>query len=100
MARVSERFRWVWLLMTVVMGIGLLAGTGILYTNHVQRETREEIIQLEREAREEAVRVEREAQRDLCELLAVFDDPSAPPPTTARGRAQVEAMRAYRAKRC
>jgi hypothetical protein len=89
MARMTERQRWAWLLATVVMGIGLLAGAGILYTNHVQRETREETI-----------RVEREAQQDLCELLAVFDDPSAPPPTTDRGRAQVEAMRAYRAKRC
>jgi len=43
---------------------------------------------------------QREAQRDLCALVAVFDDPSAPPPSTDRGRAQQRAMRDYRAKRC
>jgi H+/Cl- antiporter ClcA len=77
-ARVTERARWAWLLATVVMGIGLLAGAGILYTNSV----------------------ERAGQRDLCELIAVFDDPAAPPATTDRGRAQQTALRAYRAKRC
>jgi len=43
---------------------------------------------------------EHEAQKDLCALVAVFDDPSAPPATTPRGQAQQDAMRAYRAKRC
>lgn len=85
----SERARWIWLLITVVMGIGVLAGTGVLYTNTV-----------EREGREESARIEREAQRDLCELLSVFDDPAAPPATTPRGIAQQQALRAYRAKRC
>lgn len=42
---------------------------------------------------------EREAQRDLCELLGVFVAPT-PPPETGRGRAQYEALSAYRAKRC
>jgi len=86
---VSERFRWVWLLMTVVMGVGLLAGGGILYTNHV-----------ERKGTAERIRIEREAQQDLCEMMRVFDDPSAPPPTTDRGRAQVAAIRTYLLKRC
>lgn len=39
-------------------------------------------------------------QRDLCALVAVFDDPSAAPPTTERGRQQRDAMRAYREHRC
>jgi hypothetical protein len=44
-------------------------------------------------------RNEREAQRDLCEMLGVFIAPT-PPPETARGRQQYDALRAYRAKRC
>jgi hypothetical protein len=89
MARMTERQRWAWLVIILLAGLGALAGAGILYTNHV-----------ERKGRAESERVEREAQRDLCELLAVFDDPSAPPPTTDRGRAQAAAIRSYRAKRC
>jgi hypothetical protein len=89
MARVAERWRWLWLVVMVIAGVGGLAGSGILYTNSV-----------ERRGQQENIRIEREAQADLCELLAVFDDPSAPPPTTERGRAQAAAMRAYRAKRC
>lgn len=89
MARVTERLRWAWLVILLIVAVGGLAGSGILYTNSV-----------ERQGWEERVRIEREAQQDLCELLAVFDDPDAPPPTTDRGRRQVEAMRAYRAKRC
>lgn len=85
----TERARWMWLVVTIIMGIGLLAGAGVWYTNTV-----------EREGREERIRIEREAQQDFCELLAVFDDPNAPPPTTERGIAQVRALRAYRAKRC
>jgi hypothetical protein len=89
MARMAERWRWVWLFVVLIGGIGGLAAGGVLYTNAV-----------EREGRAEDRRIQQEAQQDLCELLAVFDDPLAPPPTTARGRAQVEAMRAYRTKRC
>lgn len=85
----AERWRWVWLFVVLIAGIGGLAAGGVLYTNAVQRE-----------AREETVRVEREAQADLCELMRVFDDPTAPPPTTDRGRAQVAAIRAYLLKRC
>jgi hypothetical protein len=100
MARVSERFRWVWLLMTIVMGIGLLAGTGIIYTNSVERRVRTDIEQVERARVIERERVEREAQADFCELMRVFDDPAAPPPQTARGRAQQDGIRAYLRKRC
>lgn len=70
--------RWVWLVLTLLMGLGALAVFNVLYTNSV----------------------ERGADRDFCTLLAVFDDPSAPPPTTERGQRQVAAIRAYRAKRC
>ena len=85
----AERWRWLWLVILLIAGLGGLAGGGILYTNSVQRHSREE-----------TQRVEREAQQDLCELLAVFDSPSAPPATTDRGRAQQQAIAAYRAKRC
>jgi hypothetical protein len=44
-------------------------------------------------------RNERDAQRDLCDMLAVFIAPT-PPPETERGRAQYDALAAYRAKRC
>lgn len=90
MARMATGWRrWAWLVLTLIVGFGGLAGGGILYTNSV-----------ERRGRAEDARIIREQQADLCELLAVFDDPSAPPPETDRGRAQVAAMRAYRAKRC
>lgn len=44
-------------------------------------------------------RNEHDAQRDLCELIGVFIAPT-PPPETARGRTQYDALSAYRAKRC
>lgn len=79
MARVATGWRrWAWLVLTLLVGLGALAVVNVLYTNSV----------------------ERGADQDFCALLAVFDDPSAPPPTTERGRRQVEAIRAYRAKRC
>lgn len=81
--------RWAWLVLTLLTGVVLLAVVNIVYTNGV-----------ERRGRAEDAKIVREQQADLCELLAVFDDPFAPPPTTERGRAQVAAMRAYRAKRC
>lgn len=85
----TERSRWTLLVLTLVIAVGGLAGSGILYTNRVQQQGHQERLQ-----------IEREAQRDLCEMLAVFIDPSAPPPTTERGRVQADALRAYRAKRC
>lgn len=85
----TERARWALLVLSLVLAVGGLAGTGILYTNSVQRH-----------AREETARIEREAQQDLCDLLSVFDDPNAAPPTTERGRTQQAGLRAYRAKRC
>lgn len=85
----TERLRWAWLVVLLIVAVGGLAASGILYTNRVQEQ-----------GRQERIRIEREAQQDLCELLAVFDDPSAPPATTDRGRAQQKAMAAYRAKRC
>lgn len=70
--------RALWLLLTLLAGLGTLGVVNVLYTNSV----------------------ERDAQRDLCALLAVIDDPNAPPPATDRGRQQRDAIRAYRAKRC
>jgi hypothetical protein len=66
------------LVLTLLAGLGALGVINVLYTNSV----------------------ERDAQHDLCALLAVIDDPNAPPPATARGRQQRDAIRAYRAKRC
>lgn len=74
----SERWRWVWLYVVLVIGFG----GGLFVTLLI------------------VDRNERAAQQDLCELVTVFDDPSAPPATTPRGKAQQDAMRAYRAKRC
>lgn len=74
----TERTRWAWLVIILLAGLGGAVTSAILYTNAVERDT----------------------QRDMCDLLRVFDDPSAPPATTDRGRAQQRAIAAYRAKRC
>lgn len=74
----TERARWAWLVVVLIAGLGGAVTSAILYTNTV----------------------ERRQQRDLCEMLRVFDDPHAPPATTERGRAQQRAIAAYRAKRC
>lgn len=90
MARVAVDWRrWLWLVLMLIVGLGGGLVITVDYVNRVQQHSRAE-----------DARIQREAQADLCELLTVFDDPSAPPPTTDRGRAQVAAMRAYRAKRC
>lgn len=85
----AERSRWLILVIVLIVGFGGVTVSGVLYTSRVDQ----------RRAAETA-RVEREAQQALCELMRVFDDPSAPAPTTERGRAQVEAIRAYLARRC
>jgi hypothetical protein len=78
MARMTERRRWLMLVLTLIAGLGGGLLIAYLWIGDV----------------------ERESQRDLCELMAVFDDPAAPPATTDRGRAQQSAIRAYRLKRC
>jgi hypothetical protein len=74
----TEHRRWLMLVLALILAFG--GGLGLAYALIASNE--------------------RQAQRDLCELLAVFADPAAPPPTTDRGRAQYDALRAYRAKRC
>lgn len=85
----TERQRWVLLVLALVASFGGLAGSGIIYTNSVDRHTRVEL-----------TRVQDDRQRDLCELMRVFDDPAAPPPTTERGAAQATAIRDYLRRRC
>ena len=85
----AERSRWLLLVLSLIFGFGGLTLGGILYTNRVDQHRAAE-----------TARVERDAQRDFCELMRVFDDPDAPPPSTERGRRQVEAIRAYLARRC
>lgn len=89
MAPLTERARWLLLVLSLILGFGGLTFGGILYTDRVDK----------RRAAETA-RVEREAQQDFCDLMRVFDDPAAPPPSTERGRRQVEAIRAYLDRRC
>lgn len=74
----TERTRWglLTLSLVVALGGGLVAVLLIVDSN------------------------ERERQRDLCTLLSVFIDDAAPPPATERGQRQLDAIRAYRAKRC
>lgn len=78
MARMTERSRWALLVlsMVVALGGGLITVLLIVESN------------------------ERESQRDFCDLLTVFIDPSGPPPTTERGRRQRDALQAYLTKRC
>jgi hypothetical protein len=85
----TARARWLLLVLSLLLGIGGLAGSGILYTNSVDRRTRAEL-----------ERVQRESQQDFCDLMRVFDDPAAPEPSTERGRRQVAAIRAYLDRRC
>lgn len=85
----TARARWLLLVLSLLTGLGGLAGSGILYTDSVDRHTRAEL-----------ERVQRESQQDFCDLMRVFDDPTAPPPSTERGRRQVDAIRAYLARRC
>jgi len=85
----TERQRWTILVLTLVVSFGGLAGSGILYTNNV-----------ERTGRARTDRVQQEQQDDLCELIKIFNDDTAPPPSTERGRRQVEAIREYLARRC
>lgn len=74
----AERTRWALLVLSTVVAFGGgLAVTLFIVDAH-----------------------ERERQRDFCTLLAVFIDPNGPPPTTERGRRQLEAIRAYHARRC
>jgi hypothetical protein len=86
---VSERARWLLLVLSLITAFSAMVAAGIFYTNHV-----------ERTGRAETAKVQREAQQDFCDLMRVFDDPAAPPPSTERGRRQVEAIRAYLARRC
>jgi len=85
----TERQRWALLVLTLVVSFGGLVVSGILYTNRVERTGRARVEQ-----------VQREQQHDLCELIKIFDDPAAPPPSTERGRRQVEAIKEYLARRC
>lgn len=89
MANLSVRTRVTLLVFTLIMGIGGLAGGGIYYTNGVEQRTRAELI-----------RLQEESQRDLCEMMLIFDDPLAPPPATERGRVQLDAIRRYLDRRC
>lgn len=84
-----ERLRWLWAILMVLLAIGGLSSTGILYTNSVERRQRADL-----------TRLQEVSQHDFCDLMRVFDDPTAPPPTTERGRRQVAAIRDYLAKRC
>jgi hypothetical protein len=74
----TERTRWALLVLSTVLafGGGLVVTLAIVDAN------------------------ERERERDFCALLDVFITPGAPPPTTERGQRQLDAIRAYRAKRC
>lgn len=85
----SERARWLLLVLSLIVAFCGLAFGGILYTSRVDRHRAAE-----------TARVEHDAQQDFCDLMRVFDDPAAPPPSTERGRRQVEAIRSYLARRC
>lgn len=86
---VTERARWLLLVLSLITAFGGMTVAGILYTNRV-----------ERAGRAETTRVQQEQQRDLCDMISIFNDPSAPPPSTERGRRQVEAIREYLTRRC
>lgn len=85
----TARARWLLLVLSLIMGIGGLATSGILYTDSVDRRTRADLI-----------RLQQDQQRDWCDLMRIFDDPTAPEPTTERGQRQVAAFRDYLARRC
>ena len=67
-------FRAWWSLLMVLVAAVLVAGSGVFYTNHVQRQEQQ---------RQEQTR--READRRWCALMASLDQPQEPA-TTERGR--------------
>lgn len=73
----TERQRWGFLVLALIVAFGGGLGLAYVLIDHN----------------------ERAAQRDLCDMLGVFIAPT-PPPETARGRQQYDALRDYQAKRC
>lgn len=75
----TERTRWGLLVLSLIIALG--GGLGLAYALIGHNE--------------------REAQRDLCELVQVYDDAyRADPPTTATGRGIAERTRHYLERRC
>jgi hypothetical protein len=62
-----------WSVFMVLVGAVLVAGSGYVYTNHVQRETLHRTEQ-----------IQRDSDRRWCALLAKLDQPA--PATSERGR--------------
>lgn len=75
----TERARWAWLVVVLIVAIGGLAASGILYTNSV----------------------ERRGVADLCELVRAYDDAyRADPPATETGRRIADQTRRYAERNC
>lgn len=85
----NPRARALWLVATALVVFVAVTVGNVLYTNSVEARGRAQI-----------ERVQREQQRDLCDMIKIFDDPTAPAPATERGQRQVAAIRAYLARRC
>lgn len=76
----------------VVLALGVFVGVtviNVLYTDHVAQVSRE---------RDEQNR--RQQDRDMCDLLDAIAPRNAPAPATDRGRTSLDAINAYRARRC
>lgn len=75
-------------LITAIMSMLLVGGTGYLYTNHVQRQA---------DARHD--QLVRESERKWCKFVAPLDDAwSSTPPQSALGRTVATALHDIRAE--
>lgn len=83
-------FRAWWSLAIVLLVAVLITSGNIIYTNHVQRQAEQR--HAEQEAREQQAQQEarRQGLRAVCAWLELRVAPE-PPPSTARGREQLEA---------
>lgn len=71
---------------TIVASFLIVVVIGILYTNHVQRESKQDF--------QESIR---QSEQKWCSILTIFDSAyQTNPPTTAAGRQIAELMHALR----
>lgn len=85
----TERQRWLLLVLSLIMGFTGLTVGGILYTNSVDQRTGDELR-----------KVQREQDRDMCDMLDVMLPTGAPMPSSSYGREQRAAIQRYQQRRC
>lgn len=87
---ISERARWLLLVLSLV---GALGGLGVVNTLHTDR--------VDQHTRDEFRRVQQQQDEDMCQMLAALLPTAAPTPSSGGyGAAQRGAVQEYRGRRC